>query len=215
MTAHLDRVDAAFGALPYMKRTQANRLRQLILNNNARNILELGFFHGKSSAYIAAVLEERGDGHLTTIDLTSARTKTPNITQILSDLRLSHRVTPIFAHRSYTWELQKMLRARPRPVIDLCYLDGGHTWDVSALGVFLVDRLIRPGGILVLDDLDWSIATSPALQKNPKPLDRFSADEKTAKPVRILWEEVLPDLGYDHFATHPDLGWAIARKRDS
>ena len=60
MTAHLDRVDAAFGALPYMKRTQANRLRQLILNNNARNILELGFFQGKSSAYIAADLEERG-----------------------------------------------------------------------------------------------------------------------------------------------------------
>lgn len=213
MTALLDRVDAAYGDLPYMKRTQANRLRELILNNNARNILELGFFHGKSSAYIASVLEERGDGHLTTVDLGSARDRSPNINGILSDLGLSHRVTPIFAHRSYTWELQKMLRARPRPVVDLCYLDGGHTWDVSALGVFLVDRLLRPGGILVLDDLDWSIATSPALQKSPQKLSHYSDDEKTAKPIRILWEDVLPDMGYDHFAIHPNLGWAIARKR--
>lgn len=145
----------------------------------------------------------------------TAYTKAPNITDILAELKLGHRVTPVFAHRSYTWELQKMLRARPRPVFDLCYLDGGHSWDVSALGVFLADRLIRPGGLLVLDDLDWSIATSPAFQEGPETLGQFSSDEQQAKPVRLLWEEVLPDLGYSHFAIHPNLGWAIARKRDT
>ncbi|KIN70358.1 hypothetical protein Z948_10 [Sulfitobacter donghicola DSW-25 = KCTC 12864 = JCM 14565] len=75
MTTHLSDVDAAIGHLPYMKRAQADRLRELIRNNNARRILELGFFHGKRSAYITAILEEQGVGHLTTIDLTSARTK--------------------------------------------------------------------------------------------------------------------------------------------
>ena len=210
----LDQVDTAFGSLPYMTRKQANRLRDLIRNNNACDILELGFFHGKSSAYIAAILEERGtEGHLTTVDLTGARNRAPNINGILAQLHLTSRVTPLFAHRSYTWELQTMLRARPRPMFDLCYIDGGHTWDVTALGAFLVDRLMRPGGLIVLDDLDWSIANSPAFEKSASLRAPFSKDEQQARPVRIVWEEIMPDLGYDHFAEHPDLGWAIARKR--
>ena len=65
-------------------------------------------------------------------------------------------MTPILPFRSFTWELQKLIAQVPRPRFDLCYFDGGHTWDNTGFGVLLVDILLRPGGILVLDDMNWS-----------------------------------------------------------
>ena len=53
-----------------------------------------------------AILEERGKGHLTTIDLAATtHTRSPTIFELLRKLNLEHRVTPVLAHRSYTWEL--------------------------------------------------------------------------------------------------------------
>lgn len=38
--------------------------------------------------------------------------------------------------------------------------------------------LIGLGGLLVLDYLDWSIATSPAFQARPETLSQFSSDKQ-------------------------------------
>jgi predicted O-methyltransferase YrrM len=54
-----------------------------------------------------------------------------------------------------------MIKKNRKPIFDFCYLDGGHTFDVTALGVSLLSILMKPGGILILDDLNWSIAKSP------------------------------------------------------
>jgi predicted O-methyltransferase YrrM len=66
------------------------------LQHDLSNILEVGFYHGKSSAYFAAILEDEGRGHLATIDMANARQREPNIVQVLESVALSHRVTPIF-----------------------------------------------------------------------------------------------------------------------
>ncbi len=70
----LDEVQKYVGSLPYMGFAQASRLRDFINEHRLRDCLELGFFHGVSSAYIAGILRARGAGHLTTIDLESAGT---------------------------------------------------------------------------------------------------------------------------------------------
>ncbi len=120
----------------------------------------MGFLHGKSSAYLAAILEDLGRGHLTTIDRKAAQEFEPNIFNTLERVGLSHRVTPIFAHRSHTWELCKMIQSGQGPRFDFCYFDGGHTWDVTGFGFVLVDLLLKPGGWILFDDLDWTIAHS-------------------------------------------------------
>lgn len=38
--------------------------------------------------------------------------------------------------------------------------------------------LIGLGGLLALDDLDWSIAIVPAFQARPETLSQFSSDEQ-------------------------------------
>jgi len=188
-------------------------MRDLIIKHDVRDVLEMGFYHGKSSAYFAAILEDLGRGHLLTIDVTAARSRDPNIGQVLSKLGLSHRVTPVFAHRSYTWELGKMIRAAPRPQFDLCYFDGGHTWDATGFGFVLVDMLLRPGGWIVFDDLNWTI--EGAMQDSAKPPRYWlacSPDERAMPAVKLVFDHLVPRLGYTEMRIINGGWWGIARK---
>ncbi len=208
-----DLVEKLFEDVPYMRAAQAKVLRELIVAENARDILEIGFYQGKSSAYIAATLEDQGEGNLTTFDMVSARNHSPNIETVLEKTGLSDRVTIFYSKRSYTWELQRLINSDERPSFDFCYFDGGHTWDTSGFGLTLVDMLMRPGGLILLDDMDWSIANSPFFKKNPRMASRFDDDEQTAHPVRLIWDTILPHLGYEHVREYPDQDWGLARKK--
>jgi len=207
-----DKIDTLYGDLPYMSRPKADFLRDLFLQNNLRDVMEIGFFHGKSSAYIAAILEEQNAGHLTTFDLASARRKEPNIEELLTHLDLSHRVTPFFAKRSYTWELQRLIATTPRPQFDFCFFDGGHTWDTTGFGVVLVDMLLRPGGLILLDDMDWTMEGSQYYQNNPDQMRPYDRDERQTPAVRRIWDTLLPHLGYEHVKEFPDYEMGLVRK---
>jgi predicted O-methyltransferase YrrM len=211
--SHFKRVKTQFDDLPYMRHSHATVMRDLIIEHHARDILEIGFYHGKSSAYLAAILEDLGRGHLVTIDFFNARRREPNIEQVLSTLELAHRVTPIYAQRSYTWEMAKMIQATPRPQFDLCYFDGGHTWDVTGFGFLLVDMLLRPGGWIVFDDLPWTM--DAAIQERgsmPRPWRACSPDERAAPAVKLVFDLLVPHLGYTDQQIVNHGQWGIARK---
>lgn len=205
-TGATDRVTHAFADLPYMGETQCRVMQRIITENDSCDILELGFFHGKSSAYIAAILEDRGKGHLTTMDKANARTRSPSITEVLDQVGLAHRVTPIFAEQSFTWELGELLQESAEPRFDLCYLDGGHTWDTTGFAFFLVDMLLRPGGVIVFDDMDWIAAASPRGGKH------VPESQKTIKQVRKVFELLVKPRGYVDLREYPEVGWGLARK---
>lgn len=211
--SHLDRVQSRFDDLPYMQHSHAMLMRDLIVERDARDILEIGFYHGKSSAYFAAILEDLGRGHLVTIDRKNARRREPNIEQVLSALDLAHRVTPVYAERSYTWEMARMIQAAPRPQFDLCYFDGGHTWDGTGFGFVLVDMLLRPGGWIVFDDLPWTVEAAMQHRTNvPKHWRNFGPDERTAPAVRLVYDLLVPHLGYTDRAVINHGRWGLARK---
>ena len=210
---NFERVDSRFGHLDYMRREEAELVRDMVIENDARELLEIGFYHGKSSAYFAAILEDAGRGHLVTIDLVSAQKREPNIETVLSSLQLQHRVTPIYAERSYTWELAKMIQAKPKAGFDLCYFDGGHTWDMTGFGFLLVDMLLRPGGLIVFDDLQWTIADNiKHMDKVPRHWLACSKDEQNAPAVSMVYELLVPHLGYEKVAMANNGRWGIARK---
>jgi predicted O-methyltransferase YrrM len=210
---NLERVRAAFEDLQYMGHAQAQLMRDLIAKHDARDILEIGFYHGKSSAYFAAILEDLGCGHLVTIDRKNARKREPNIDHVLSTLGLSHRVTPVYAHRSYTWEMAKMIQAQPRPQFDLCYFDGGHTWDGTGFGFLLVDMLLRPGGWIVFDDIPWTIEAATHKRSNaPKRWRTYSQDERGTPAVKLVFDLLVPHLGYTDKRIVNSGQWGIARK---
>jgi predicted O-methyltransferase YrrM len=198
-----------------MKETHALIMRDFIKEHDISEILEIGFFKGKSSAYFAAILEDLGRGHLTTIDKMSARQLDPNIEHVLNSLNLAHRATPVFAYRSHTWELGKLIRKRPRPRFDMCYFDGGHTWDITGFGFVLVDMLLKPGGWIIFDDMNWTILKSLKRINYPeglKPYKKYSEDEKKAPGVRLVFEQLVPHFRYQDLFENREVGWGFARK---
>lgn len=209
-----DRVRTTFDNLPYMRHPQATVMRDLIIGHDVQDILEIGFYHGKSSAYFAAILEDLSRGHLVTIDLKVALNREPNIDRVLSTLGLAHRVTPVVAHRSYTWELGKMIRTTPRPQFDLCYFDGGHTWDATGFGFVLVDMLLRPGGWIVFDDLEWTMEAAMRARAAgaPRYWRSSSPDERATPGVKLAFDLLVPHLGYTDMRTINGGRWGIARK---
>ena len=174
--------------LKYMGLDQARILRDLIWKHGIESVLELGFYHGKSTAFMAAILEERGSGHIVTMDHESAKRRTPPIDEVLGQLGLRHRVTPVYAQRSFTWELGRLIEQNPSPRFDFCYIDGAHTWDGTGFSFFLVDLLLKPGGWVLFDDLNWTISNSPAAMKNKNLFADYPEEERKAQQVRKVWD---------------------------
>jgi predicted O-methyltransferase YrrM len=207
----LSRVKDVVKDLPYMKLERAEVLAKIIRERGHKRLLELGFYHGVSSCYFAAALPDHPAARLVTIDREIAREKTPNVEQLLTELGLRHKVDVHFEPQSFTWRMMKMLEEGQAGTFDFCYLDGGHTWDTSGFAFCLVDRLLAPGGTLVLDDLNWTIAGSRALQDRQSTAS-IPQDVREAPQVRKVYELLV--------MTHPEYadffeqgGCGFARKR--
>lgn len=206
-----DDVDAAVAGVQYMKTAQGRQVYDLLIEHKLSRVLELGFAHGKSTCYLAAAVDELPDGHVLTMDKPSALQRSPNIHQLLEKVGLAERVTPVFCETSYTWELMKLLEQDPQPQFDFAYIDGGHTWDVTGFGFFLVDRLLAPGGWMLFDDLNWTIAKSEGL-RSASWAQKLPEEQRVTPQVRKVFELLVQ--------THPDYdevyekdGWGWARKR--
>jgi predicted O-methyltransferase YrrM len=206
----LQTVQSVVRDTPHMTLVQAERMSELIRENHFRTILELGFRHGVSTCYLAAALQAHGGGKVVTIDLEAARHVSPSIVQLLSELHLSDYVDVHFEPTSYTWRLMRFLEQDPVPLFDLCYIDGAHNWFVDGFAFFLVDKLLRPGGLMVFDDLDWTYANSPSLRRSNF-VQNMPPDERTTPQVRKVYELLVKTQpGYGEFMAKDN--WAYARK---
>lgn len=193
----LSRVKDVVKELPYMKFERAQFFEQIIRERRHKRLLELGFFHGVSSCYFAAALPDHPDARLVTIDRDTARERSPNVEQLLAEVGLRHKVDVYYEPQSYTWRMMKMLEEGQAGTFDFCYLDGGHTWDASGFAFCLVDRLLAPGATLVLDDLNWTIASSNALRDRSS-TSTIPLDMRETPQVRKVFELLVQ--------THPEYG---------
>jgi len=204
--------------VPYMSNLEGKVVYDFIRRSGFQNILELGFAHGTSTCYFAAAIEENGSGLITTMDNQLAKDRKPNIFALLNKTKLSRYVKPIFADSSYTWELMKIIenqtiRGVCKPQFDFCFLDGAHTWEVDGLTFFLVEKLLKPGGWILFDDLEWSFAQSPSLQ-NSKVVQKMPEDQKTTPQVKKVFSLlVCQHQNFENIKIFNDWGWAQKRTR--
>ncbi len=190
--------------LPYMRIAQAQRLQKVIKTYKCRDLLELGFFHGVSTMYMAAILDDRNTGgKITTIDLEWARKKEPNIIELSEELGLTQYIEPHFEARSYLWRLMKFIEEGR--TFDFCYLDGGHNWGDTGFAFYLVDQLLVDGGLILFDDFNWTAEGKDWATQWP-------VEEQQISPVERTWELLV--------AKHPAYkrlwvkgNWALARKK--
>jgi predicted O-methyltransferase YrrM len=210
-TLNNEEVKRLVGDTPFMSLSQADVLTSFMEEHAVENVLELGFAHGVSTCYIAAALGRIGNGHVVAIDLEKAQEGTPNVHELLTRTGQSERVTVYFEPTSYNWRLMKLLEQEPRPMFDLCYLDGAHSWFVDGLAFYLVHLLLRPGGWIVFDDLEWTYANSPAL-RDAEFVRMMPEDERNTPQVRKVYELLVKSHPeYHNFRIQS--GWAYAQKK--
>ena len=203
-------VHALVDGVPHMTAKQARTVYDFLVENGSTRVLELGFAHGVSTCIFAAAMEETG-GHVTTIDRVSARDREPNIWELLERTGLTGRVTVVFEDTSYTWALMRYLEQTPMPRFDFVYVDGAHLWDVDGFAFSLVDQLLEPGGWILFDDLDWSLARSPSMSQLPQVRALPKIQQQTSQVRKVFELLVMRHPGYGDFRDGDNWGWA--RKR--
>jgi len=173
---------------------RGKELYNFVKENKIQNILELGFLHGKSACYMAAALDSIDSGSIITIDLKLAKDYEPNINELLNRTRLGKYVKPTFSEVSYNWELMKLIESRTsgsscEPLFDFCFIDGAHNWETDGFAFLLMEKLLKPNGVVLFDDLDWSYGKSPTLKDTDKvkamPKD-FKKTEQIGKVFSLL-----------------------------
>ena len=194
---------------PDMSLKQAMTVTDFIHENGCKDLLELGFGHGVSACYMAAALEEAGSGSLVTIDLELARDRVPNIEQLLEKCGYLDKVEFYYEPISYTWRMMKFLEEGER-TFDFCYIDGAHNWFVDGFAFLLVDRLLRPGGWIVFDDLNWSYAATRSLCDTDW-VRAMPQDVRETTQIRKVYDLLVRTHPcYDDFQVLD--GWAYAHK---
>ncbi len=211
-------------------------LYNFIVDNKTENVLELGFAYGKATAIIAAVLNTMGRGHVDTVDLeipTRKHFNDPSIEETLSKLELTDYVSVYRESHTYNWWLKKKLQERTQnnrilPLYDLVFIDGAHNWTIDTCAFFLSDRLLKPGGTLLLDDLLYNYYDRNVKdgKLNELEIDSYdprsrvarvpmSEDELKACHIGLLYEVVVKTHeDYHNFRTSQNGNWGWAQKKE-
>jgi predicted O-methyltransferase YrrM len=206
----LSHVTAIVQDTPHLPPERGQEIYRFIRQQRPISVLELGFAHGVSSCYIGAALKANGRGELTTIDLESARHLEPSIDTLLKQADLHDLVRPIYTPTSYNWELMRIIERTPPGewVFDFAFVDGAHSWFVDGLAFFLIDRLLKPGGWILFDDLGWTYAGSRTLGETDM-VRAMPDDEREIPQVGKVFELLVRSHpSYGEFRDDGWWGWA-------
>jgi predicted O-methyltransferase YrrM len=215
MNYKIEDITKKYPELPYMRHEQALYMREIILDNKFSKLCELGHLHGKSSIYLASILEEQGFGHLWSFDLTYT-TVTPCINDLLREFDLNDLVTTIVTQEGYTWDLVKF-KNETNQTFDFCYIDGGHSFESTSLAFLLIDKMLDKNGIIIFDDYNWTVNSSISTFGNSIlqiPMYNFMTDHQRKQPqVKMACDVFIDDSKYE-LIDNKKYNWAIYRKRD-
>lgn len=139
-------------------------LHHLIVMRRPERVLEIGTWHARTTEGMARALWEAGRGHIDTIDPFGGE-----------------RCPPVIA--SFPPELQKLVTFRPENsathfdrvlssdvYYDLVLVDGNHEFEFALFDLLCAARLMRPGGLIVMDNIEQlgpRLATKLFLERNP------------------------------------------------
>lgn len=125
-------------------------LREWVRREKAAQTIEIGLGYGISSLHICEALVENGDARARhfVIDPYQSTRFAGCALQFLADAG----VRPIVEYHDAPSEmvLPRFLSERRR--FDLAFVDGNHRFDAVFVDLFYLGRLVRPGGIIFLDD---------------------------------------------------------------
>ena len=133
-----------------ISREQGLFVQDIIEQMGAQRTIEIGFAYGISAMFICAALIKQANARHIIID-PSQESRWDNIG--LYNLQQAG-YEDIFEHHA-----QQSFRVLPRLLeegseFDFAFIDGVHSFDFVLIDFFFIDRMLRVGGVVVLDDLN-------------------------------------------------------------
>jgi predicted O-methyltransferase YrrM len=129
-----------------------------IVKNQLHSGLELGSGFGATSCVMAAAVRANGGGQVVAVDRVLYESVNPKILQAYTQVgdALAVAIEPL----GYNWYLADLIAASTEynicyPIFDFCFLDGAHLWETDALAFTLVAKLLKPGGWIFFNDLNF------------------------------------------------------------
>ncbi|MCW3065976.1 MAG: hypothetical protein JWN32_3148 [Solirubrobacterales bacterium] len=145
----------------WMTAEQGRKVFDHVVAERCSDVLDVGTCYGCSSAYMAGALQVLGRGRVTTVDTGQFDTESPArewCETVWDRVGVRDLVDPIrIRHSSYAWWLKEAVEAGVER-FDFIYLDGAKNLLLDGPSVVLAQRLLRPGGTLLLDDVPWTHA---------------------------------------------------------
>jgi predicted O-methyltransferase YrrM len=182
--------------------------RRVLDGNHAPLFCEVGIGIGATSIELCRLLAHRGEIWFFDFE--------DKLAELTTDLRAAgfdnfrtfgnSRRT----YDSYGWtlamELRRMRERGQQAGIDFAYLDGAHTFFHDAPATVCLKEMVKPGGYLLMDDYDWTIAVSPSMRPTVNPsITRDYTDEQ----IELSHVEMVCALLFDndHCFERVDIGY--------
>jgi predicted O-methyltransferase YrrM len=138
---------------------------QVLSTKHMPVIAEIGIGIGATSFALCKLLDHRGEVWFFDFE--------DRVAELADDLKAAgfHNIRTFGNTRktfdSYGWTLAVLRRQtqaqHPDGLFDFIYLDGAHVCHHDAFATSCAKRLLKPGGYLLMDDYDWTIAKSPTM----------------------------------------------------
>ncbi|MDP8247069.1 MAG: class I SAM-dependent methyltransferase [Candidatus Tritonobacter lacicola] len=188
-----------------------------IIKNRLRSCIELGTCFGTTACAMAAAVEEIGGGRVVAVDKHLHQPINPKV--IINHIGLAENAIEIVIDElGYNWYLADLIRKQShcgvvcKPIFDFCLLDGAHEWECDALAFYLVAKLLKPGGWIAIDDINFNSRMMFPEEEHNKYTDR----ELDAFQLRMVYELAVrqhPDFCDFHTTHGGRIGWARKRPR--
>jgi predicted O-methyltransferase YrrM len=140
-------------------------LHHLVVMRRPERVLEIGTYNAGTAEVIARALWEAGHGHLETIDPFGGERCPPIIATYPPQLQGRVSFSAVNSASLFDRALSRNLS------YDMVLIDGNHEFEFALFDLLCTARLMRPGGLVVLDNVDQAgprFATKVFLRDNPE-----------------------------------------------
>ncbi|MEX2454607.1 MAG: class I SAM-dependent methyltransferase [Rhodospirillaceae bacterium] len=216
-----DEVHTMVAGIPFISERKARFLYEMIVNEKRTDILELGIAHGAATCYIAAALDELGEGLVTAVDLlTPEEDFDPSAEELVTRCGLERYVDIVRMKTGYNWFLHDKIAEQTsvnecKECYDLCIIDGPKNWTIDGAAFFLVDKLLVDGGKIIFDDYNWTYAEADSRRDVTDGITHrsLSAAERETPHIReIVHLLVMQHPNYGKTIMLDDASWVIVEK---
>ena len=215
-----EEISSIVGNVPFIKKSDARILYDLIIQEKLTNVLELGIAHGTATCYMAAALQELGEGSINAVDLTKDKYVEPLAEEQLAKTGLAEFANVIRMQTGYTWFLHNEIAKCTKDsvceeVYDLCIIDGPKNWTIDGAAFFFADKLLKKNGWIIFDDYKWTYANADDHKDSTDGITHrlLSKEEKEIPHIREVFELLVKQHpNYGNFVVLDDGEWVLAQK---